>query len=55
MDKFLLKHTTKEAKVEMTKAMGLPDTKSRKMLNVINYATHQKPTKKYALGVTKPC
>ncbi len=54
MDDFLLKHTTKEAKKELKKCAGEPDTKSRKMKNIINYATNQDPTKKYTLGTSCP-
>lgn len=31
-----------------------PDTKSRKMLNVIRYVSNQDPTKKATLGTSKP-
>lgn len=51
---FLLHHTTKEAKIELHIAKGLPDTKLGRMTNVTNYATNQKPSKKYKLSTGKP-
>ena len=53
-DSFLLKRTTMQAKNEMTKCCGIPNTKSGKMVNIINYATSEKPTKKYSLPTNKP-
>ena len=50
MGKFLGKQLKAAAKVERK-----PDTKSRKMTNVIRYVTGSSPTKKASANVSKPC